>query len=75
MDTSPLERAIKIAGGQAALGRACGVSQGHVWWWLRKSKRVPAEAVLAVEAATGGAVPRHEIRPDIYPTPDRSAAA
>ena len=30
-----------------------------------KLERVPAERVLAVEAATGGKVPRWMIRPDI----------
>jgi DNA-binding transcriptional regulator YdaS (Cro superfamily) len=35
-------------------------------------ERVPAERVLAIEAATG--VPRHELRPDIYP-PDEYRAA
>jgi DNA-binding transcriptional regulator YdaS (Cro superfamily) len=60
-----LKRAVKIAGGQTALGRACGKKQQHVWNWLNKSRRVPAEDVLAVEAATG--VSRHDLRPDIYP--------
>lgn len=61
-----LKRAIDKAGGQSALARACGVKQGHVWHWLNKSRRVPAEQALAVEAATGGAVTRYELRPDIF---------
>ena len=61
-----LKRAIEKAGGQSALARACGVKQGHVWHWLNKSLRVPAEHVLAVEAATGGSVTRHDLRPDIF---------
>jgi DNA-binding transcriptional regulator YdaS (Cro superfamily) len=36
-------------------------------------KRVLAERVLAVEAATG--VSRHTLRPDIYPAPASSEAA
>ncbi len=60
-----LERAISVAGGQSALARKIGKSQGHVWHWLKVAKRVPAEAVLAIEEATG--VPRHELRPDVYP--------
>jgi len=32
--------------------------------WKRRG--VPAVRVLAVEEATGGAVTRHELRPDIY---------
>jgi len=62
---SALERAIAAAGGQSALARLIGKSQGHVWHWLKVGKRVPAEAVLAIEGATG--VPRHELRPDVYP--------
>ncbi len=61
-----LQRAVEKAGGQSALARACGVKQGHVWHWLNKSLRVPAEHALAVEVATGGAVSRHELRPDIF---------
>jgi len=61
-----LRRAVEKVGGQSALARACGVKQGHVWHWLNKSLRVPAEHVLAVEAATGSAVSRQELRPDIF---------
>lgn len=89
-ETLALRRAVEKVGGQSALARACGVKQGHVWHWLNKSLRVPAEHVLAVEAATKGGVSRHELRPDIFgnehnrpkpsasqdaPVPDGSAAA
>lgn len=57
--------AIDRAGGQSALGRICKRSQPTVWKWLQSSKRLPAEHVLKVEAATG--VSRHWLRPDIYP--------
>ena len=69
MDSStPLTRAIAAAGGQSALARAIGVQQAHVWYWLKKrSGKVPAEKVLPIEEATG--VPRHELRPDLYPPP------
>jgi len=60
-----LEQAVAVAGSQAALGKICGVSQTAVWKWLQSSKRVPAEYVLATEAATG--VSKHDLRPDIYP--------
>jgi DNA-binding transcriptional regulator YdaS (Cro superfamily) len=43
----------------------CEVSATAVWKWLNSSKRLPAEHVLAVEAATG--ISRHLLRPDIYP--------
>lgn len=61
-----LELAIERAGGQSALARAIGKSQGHVWHWVKVAKRAPAEAVLAIETATG--VSRSELRPDVYPS-------
>jgi len=64
-----LSRAIEKLGGQSALARACGVKQGHVWHWLNKSRRVPGDYVLTIEEATGGAVTRYELRPDIFGKP------
>lgn len=68
MTPTPFEAllgAVEQAGSQSALGRVCGVSQASVWKWLQSTKRLPAEYVLRVEAATG--VSRHHLRPDIYP--------
>jgi DNA-binding transcriptional regulator YdaS (Cro superfamily) len=63
-----LERACKLSGGQSALAEAIGTSQSQVWYWLNRSRKgVSAEFVLKIEQATG--VPRHEIRPDIFPLP------
>lgn len=62
--TEALDRAVKIAGGQSAIARRLGVSQPTVWAWLNGGQ-LPAEHVLAVEAATG--VSKHALRPDIYP--------
>ena len=58
-------QATTILGSQQALADCCGVSQPTVWRWLNQSKRLPAEYVLRVEAATG--ISRHLLRPDIYP--------
>lgn len=60
-----LALAVQRAKGQSALARICSVTQPAVWKWLQSGKRLPAEYVLAVEAATG--VSRHLLRPDIYP--------
>jgi len=60
-----LKRAVEKAGSQAEIARIAGVSAVAVWKWLQSSKRVPAEYVLKIEAATG--VSRHDLRPDIYP--------
>lgn len=66
LQETAIEKAVRIAGGQSALAAEIGgkVRQGYVWKWL-KAGRVPPPYVLAVERATG--VPRHELRPDIYP--------
>lgn len=69
MDTS-IERAVKAVGGQARLAAKVGVSINAVSLWVRGARRgkpIPAERVLQIERATGGAVTRHELRPDIYP--------
>ena len=71
--TGFLEKAVEIVGGQSALARACGVKQGHVWYWLNEADQVPAEHVLKIEEATGGKVSRHDLRPDIYPRGDTPA--
>lgn len=81
MDMSPtpfqaLMAAVEKAGSQAEIARIAGVSAPAVWKWVQSSKRVPAEFVLKIEAATG--VSRHDLRPDIYPREamvDRNAGA
>jgi TorA maturation chaperone TorD len=55
-----LALAIDKAGGVAELARKIGIAQPSVSNW----SRVPAQRVIAVEAATG--VPRRELRPDLY---------
>jgi len=60
-----LQKAVSIAGGQSATARICKVSQTAVWKWLQSAKRLPAEHVLPMAAATG--IPPHQLRPDIYP--------
>ena len=72
MDQTPIARAVEAAGSQSAFARLCNVSQPTVWAWLRGG-RLPAEHVLAAEAATG--VSRHDLRPDIYPAPAPQAEA
>lgn len=61
-----LEQAIGAAGGVGALARALGLTQPAVSLW----KRIPAERVVAVEAATG--VSRSALRPDLYPAMTQS---
>jgi TorA maturation chaperone TorD len=60
MRDNGLDEAIRVAGGVGALARKIGISQPSVSNWAR----IPAERVLAVEAATG--VDRTMLRPDLY---------
>jgi TorA maturation chaperone TorD len=58
-----LSAAIQAVGGVSELARRVGISQPSVSNW----DKVPAERVLAVEAATG--VARMRLRPDLYREP------
>jgi TorA maturation chaperone TorD len=55
-----IDRAIDAAGGVAQLARKIGISQPSVSNW----NKVPAQRVIAVEAATG--ISRGELRPDLF---------
>ena len=70
MSTEALERAKQEVGGNTGLARrlAGRISPQAISQW----RQVPAERVLDVERATG--VPRHELRPDLYPPHPASAA-
>lgn len=74
MANDALKRACDLAGGQKALADKIGTSQSQVWYWLEKAKRgASAEFVIPIEVATG--VPRHELRPDLYPDPPADSPA
>lgn len=68
---SGLEKAISVAGGQCALARLLGLRQSHIWNWLHRECRIPAERVLDVERITG--VSRCDLRPDLYPRDEQAA--
>ena len=65
MSDNALERAKKAAGRAYKLADKLGISQQAISRW----KKIPPLRVLDVERATG--IPRHELRPDIYPPPDQ----
>jgi DNA-binding transcriptional regulator YdaS (Cro superfamily) len=52
------------------LARSVGVDKSSVTRWDKR--RIPAERVLDVERVTG--IPRHELRPDLYPSPEQQGA-
>ncbi len=72
MNATPLENAIAAAGSKYRLAKLIGIKPPSVHDWLRTG-RIPAERVIAVEAATG--ISRHELRPDIYPVEAGQQAA
>lgn len=62
--------AAKANGGLVELARKLGISHQSFYSWTR----IPAERVIAFEAASG--VSREKLRPDLYPaTPRRRRAA
>src|SRR5215211_1860438 len=63
-----IESAIKLAGLEAKLGRACGVSQGAIWK-AKRAGRVSADLAVAIERATSERVPRWRLRPDLWDPP------
>jgi DNA-binding transcriptional regulator YdaS (Cro superfamily) len=55
------KKAVKQAGGGAKLATALNLKRQAVYQW----QRIPADHVNTVERITG--IPRHELRPDLYP--------
>ncbi len=68
-ELAALNRAIENAGSMTALAKALGIKPPSISEW-KQNKRVSHKRVLDIEALTG--VPRHELRPDIYP-PEKAA--
>jgi DNA-binding transcriptional regulator YdaS (Cro superfamily) len=59
-----LQRAKQTVGTASALAQKLGITAQALSQW----SQVPPRRVLQVERLTG--VPRHELRPDIYPPPE-----
>ena len=59
-----LLEAIKIIGGQVRTGKKCKVSQPTVSGWVARGYS-PTGQVLTLQKESG--IPRHRLRPDIYP--------
>lgn len=64
-----IQKAIEAAGTSKELARRLGITPQALSQW----KRVPPLRALLVERVTG--IPRHELRPDIYPAPSQKECA
>jgi DNA-binding transcriptional regulator YdaS (Cro superfamily) len=64
-----VRRAVEIAGSQEKLAAAAGFSQQHISYLLNEAKQISAESAVGIERATAGQVPRHLMRPDMFPPP------
>lgn len=69
MDKSPIERAIDIAGSEAKLASAIGLSQPLINK-AKKSGRAGPRLALGIHHFTHGAVPASELRPDLWEKPE-----
>jgi DNA-binding transcriptional regulator YdaS (Cro superfamily) len=72
MKNPHVEKAIAIAGSQAALAKRVGHAQSLVSAWLLNRKRVSVDSVPVIVELTGGLVKAHELRPDlptVFPHP------
>lgn len=68
MSETPLDRAIKAAGGLTGLAASLNITKQAVAQWIE----VPPLRVLEVERISG--VSRSELRPDLYPLEDEARA-
>lgn len=61
---SPIQIAIASVDSQSALASRIGVKQQHVWNWVNRGDRIPAEHCVSIERVTSGTVMRWDLRPD-----------
>lgn len=65
---SALDTAISIAGGLSALALKLKVTPQVINNW--RTRGVPPDRVLALEAATDGQITRYALRPDVFGADD-----
>lgn len=63
-DMNQLKRAIDALGGPARAAAALGVSRMCVYQWRKRG--VPAARAAQIEKATGGAVTREKLCPELF---------
>ena len=66
-----IDRAIEYFGGQAALAEKLGLTKMAVTQW--KERGVPLVRAIEIEKLTNGKITCHDLRPDIFDKPPKSA--
>ena len=61
----PIRRAVDHFGGVPQMVDAVGVSRASVYFWLA-GRSISPEIAVRIEAASGGAVTRADLRPDLF---------
>lgn len=67
-----IEAAVRAEGSQAKLATRLGVSQQQISYLINDATRISAEMAVRVETVLG--IPRHELRPDLFPSHPESAS-
>lgn len=71
---SLIEAAIKFAGSEKKLGDLCGCSQNAIWN-AKRAGRVSPKLAKAIDHATEGLIPKHQLCPDVFDPPSQSVGA
>jgi DNA-binding transcriptional regulator YdaS (Cro superfamily) len=66
-----LAKACEAVGGETKLAELIGKTRSHVTTWKYRGM-IPADQAIPIERASG--VPRHVLRPDLYPVENEHAA-
>jgi DNA-binding transcriptional regulator YdaS (Cro superfamily) len=61
---TPIQKAVNIVGGQNAMARLLGLSQPHIYNWIKKNK-TPAQHCPKIERLTYGQVRCEDLRQDV----------
>lgn len=70
-----INAACEAAGGASALAHKLGIAAPTVYQWLSGKRPIPPAQCLPIEQATGGAVTRYDLRPDIFGAAPASSEA
>lgn len=61
-----IQKAAEIAGGNAKLAAILGVHPSYLSQLINGHRKVPIKRISQIIEATGGAVTREQLRPDVF---------